>query len=204
MARLKTETYLFIDDDLFFRETLQAALAAKYPEHKIKFMEFGSGEELIDADLDYTRYTFAIVDLILPGMDGIDIAMHIRKKNATLPIVLVTGNSQNERCNVNNRPPELSSNFDIIQKTRIPGVLNQIESKKKALMQSGSMAEMISKNFNQNRERAIGFIMHAKNLKGDGHEAKKLLVSYCNRNNLKLDDVAHRLLEREISVEDIE
>ena len=44
--------------------------------------------------LDYQEYDLLLLDLGLPGIDGIDILKKIRKKNQNLPVIIISARHQ--------------------------------------------------------------------------------------------------------------
>jgi excisionase family DNA binding protein len=43
--------------------------------------------------LDAAHYDLAIIDLRMPGLDGLSVIRHLRAHSATLPVIVVTGHS---------------------------------------------------------------------------------------------------------------
>jgi DNA-binding response OmpR family regulator len=89
------KTILVIDDDFAMRRG-------------IAFMLKGEGYTVLEAT-DDTRALeiiatncvhLAILDLFLPGRDGIDLAHEIYKHNAGMPILLITAHGEHERGNL--------------------------------------------------------------------------------------------------------
>ncbi|WP_300302377.1 response regulator FixJ [Ferrovibrio sp.] len=79
-------TVFIVDDDEFVRDSLAALLLAKGMEA----VAFASAEAFL---LGYRPVTSgcAIIDMRMPGMDGIALLEHLRAKNIALPVIVVTG-----------------------------------------------------------------------------------------------------------------
>lgn len=56
----------------------------------------GSGEEGLAA-LDQTRPDAVILDIVMPGMDGIEVLRRIRRDDSGLPVVIMSGWATDER-----------------------------------------------------------------------------------------------------------
>lgn len=79
-------TVFIVDDDEFVRDSLAALLLAKGMEA----VPFASAEAFL---LGYRPVTSgcAIIDMRMPGMDGLTLLEHLRNRNITLPVIVVTG-----------------------------------------------------------------------------------------------------------------
>lgn len=79
-------TVFIVDDDEFVRDSLAALLTAKGMEA----VAFASAEAFL---LGYRPVASgcAIVDMRMPGMDGIALLEHLRAGNIGLPVIVVTG-----------------------------------------------------------------------------------------------------------------
>jgi CheY-like chemotaxis protein len=77
---------LFIDDDKAVGETAKVILEAA--GFDVVVAEDGrAGLKAVEAG----RFDVAIVDLFMPGMDGLETAGHLRRLNPDLPIIAVSG-----------------------------------------------------------------------------------------------------------------
>jgi DNA-binding response OmpR family regulator len=76
---------LVVDDEKNVRLTLAEALAgARYPVDAV-----ASGEEAL-ARLDAREYALVLLDLRLPGMDGLDVLKEIERRRPDVPVVILT------------------------------------------------------------------------------------------------------------------
>jgi len=83
-----TETFhlLLVDDDETFRRALSRALARR--DHKVEVAQ--GGTEALEI-IDQAPYDVALLDLKMPGMDGIELMHELRARQPDLPIVILTG-----------------------------------------------------------------------------------------------------------------
>jgi DNA-binding response OmpR family regulator len=82
-------TILIVEDD---------ATIARFVELELQHAGFsvlraGDGPTAIDL-LDANEVVLVLLDLMLPGIDGIDVARHIRKKGSTVPILMLTARAE--------------------------------------------------------------------------------------------------------------
>jgi len=84
-----TKTVFVIDDDESVRESLSALLAAQ----GLDAIAFASAEAFL---LGYQPVAVgcAVVDLRMPGMDGLTLLEHLRGKGIALPVLVVTGHGE--------------------------------------------------------------------------------------------------------------
>jgi DNA-binding response OmpR family regulator len=75
---------LLVEDDRGIAEAIQYALQAESFETDVA----GSGEEALER-VDETRYDVVILDLMLPGISGLEVCRRIRQASA-LPILMLT------------------------------------------------------------------------------------------------------------------
>ncbi len=82
---------LLIDDEEEFRKTLATRLRMR----NLEITEAGSGPVAIEA---MTREVFDVVvlDLRMPGMDGIDTLMHLKKVQPRTEVIMLTGHASVE------------------------------------------------------------------------------------------------------------
>ncbi|PKL74408.1 MAG: DNA-binding response regulator [Candidatus Melainabacteria bacterium HGW-Melainabacteria-1] len=83
------ETVLIVEDD---------ATIARFVELELEHAGFGvlragDGPTAIDL-LESNDVALLILDLMLPGIDGIDVARHVRKKGSTVPILMLTARAE--------------------------------------------------------------------------------------------------------------
>jgi DNA-binding NtrC family response regulator len=79
-------TVLIIDDDRAFRETLQGLLSKVYD------CEISDGGDQVIERLEHRRYDVIISDVVMPGVDGLQILKRIRARHLKTPIIVISGN----------------------------------------------------------------------------------------------------------------
>lgn len=84
---------LLVEDDLFQRDFLSDELA----EHDYMVMATGNGLEALDF-LESVSMDAVITDIFMPGMDGLELIQHLRRRNPKLPIFALSGGMK-DRCN---------------------------------------------------------------------------------------------------------
>jgi len=80
------DVVFIVDDDEAVRDSLEALLAAK--GHEVE--AYGSGDAFLAAYRPEFRGC-ALVDLRMPGIDGLGLIERLKARGAKLPIVVVTG-----------------------------------------------------------------------------------------------------------------
>lgn len=86
---MSEQTVLIVEDD---------ATIARFVELELRHAGFGvlvaaDGPSAIDL-IDGTPVDLVILDLMLPGIDGLDVARHIRKKGSDVPILMLTARAE--------------------------------------------------------------------------------------------------------------
>lgn len=86
---MSEQTVLIVEDD---------ATIARFVELELRHAGFGvlvaaDGPSAIDL-IDSTPVDLVILDLMLPGIDGLDVARHIRKKGSDVPILMLTARAE--------------------------------------------------------------------------------------------------------------
>lgn len=81
----QTKKILMVDDDLRMRELLQRYLT----EQGFAIKAVSDSKEM-DAALDVDHYDLLILDLMLPGEDGLTICRRLRGANVMTPIIMLT------------------------------------------------------------------------------------------------------------------
>ena len=86
---MSEQTVLIVEDDVTI---------ARFVELELRHAGFGvlvaaDGPSAIDL-IDSTPVDLVILDLMLPGIDGLDVARHIRKKGSDVPILMLTARAE--------------------------------------------------------------------------------------------------------------
>lgn len=86
-----TYVVVAVDDDRRVRDSVESVLeSAGYATET-----FASAEAFLDSGA-VTRARCVIVDVRLPGMDGLELQRHIRKERPSLPVIFVTAHDEDE------------------------------------------------------------------------------------------------------------
>ena len=86
MTQQRKRKILIVDDDHAF----QVGTTALLEDHGYAAGNAGSGEEALRV-LSGTRYDLILTDLVMPGINGIELLSKIRTSQPDLPIIMVTG-----------------------------------------------------------------------------------------------------------------
>jgi len=78
-------TIAIVDDNEAVRDSLAALLQSA--GHTVK--TFKSGQDFLAADLEI--FGCAIVDILMPGLNGLEVLKHVVSSEYALPIIIVTG-----------------------------------------------------------------------------------------------------------------
>ncbi|RDD61913.1 response regulator [Ferruginivarius sediminum] len=109
MARI-----LLAEDDEAVRRFVARALAHR--GHEVR--EAGDGFAALDALDEKTPFDLLITDIVMPGMDGIELALRVARDMPELPVLLMTGYSAERQrahnldeliCSVITKPFTLSA-----------------------------------------------------------------------------------------------
>ena len=79
---------LLIDDEVEFAVTLAERLTLRGYAASVA----ADGEEGL-ARLEQENFDFVLLDMMLPGIRGLDVLQRIRQKQPNLPVILLTGNA---------------------------------------------------------------------------------------------------------------
>jgi DNA-binding response OmpR family regulator len=82
---------LLVDDELDFIEPLSARLARR----GVACTVVTSGEDAL-VQAEASRFDCAVVDVKMPGMDGLELLRRLRRDHPSLPVVLLTGHASVE------------------------------------------------------------------------------------------------------------
>lgn len=79
---------LLAEDDIAVRSFVERALAHR--GHKVTAV--GDGSEALEA-LGRQRFDLLITDIVMPGLDGIGLALKVGRDQPDMPVLLMTGYS---------------------------------------------------------------------------------------------------------------
>jgi DNA-binding response OmpR family regulator len=88
-----TRSILIVDDSRLARMAVTKSLTADFPGWT-RF-EASNAEEALNV-LKTEKIDIALLDFNMPGRDGLSLAADLRKLSATMPIAIVSANSQDE------------------------------------------------------------------------------------------------------------
>lgn len=80
---------LVVDDDEGLREYLQALASSR----GFQVFAVQTGEEAIQT-LDHSRPDLVTLDLVLPGMDGLETLKHLKERLPEVPVIMLSGHGQ--------------------------------------------------------------------------------------------------------------
>lgn len=85
-------TILIVDDSRVLRMMICSLINKQYPEWEI--IEAENSEDALSKCKRQPELALIVLDYSLPGMDGITMAGHLRKKYHDTPVALLTANIQ--------------------------------------------------------------------------------------------------------------
>jgi DNA-binding NarL/FixJ family response regulator len=93
MYATMNHTVLIVDDSRLARMAAARALSALYP-HWTR-LEASSAEEAVRS-IQQTAIDVVLVDFNMPGQNGLDLAVELRRLNPSLPVAVISANRQKE------------------------------------------------------------------------------------------------------------
>lgn len=94
----KKKKILVVDDELDFLELLRIRLEA----NKYDVVTAASGHEAL-VKVKTEKPEAVLLDILMPGMDGLDVLRRIRKEDEGLPVFIITAFSNEERFALANK-----------------------------------------------------------------------------------------------------
>lgn len=85
-------TMLIVDDSRLTRMMVRTIVSTTYPDWKI--LEAKDGEEALQQAMMAGAIDWMTIDLNMPGMDGLTLAIELRKQHADARMALLTANIQ--------------------------------------------------------------------------------------------------------------
>jgi len=131
MANTRTYKMLLVDDDKFLLEMY----ANKFTKSGVEVEIAMNGQEALDKLKDSEKkFDVLILDIVMPGMDGLELLHNIRKENLAKDSVIVMLSNQNNPQDIE-KAKSLKVNGYIVKATMIPSevvteVFKVIEQKK--------------------------------------------------------------------------
>lgn len=92
------KTIMVVDDELEFLKMVRMRLEA----NKFEVLTAVNGEEALDKLAKY-KIDAVLLDIMMPGMNGLDVLKVIRKKDKDLPVFIITAYSTEERFEIANK-----------------------------------------------------------------------------------------------------
>jgi YesN/AraC family two-component response regulator len=118
-----SETILLVDDDKVFRDEFKSSL----DEYNI--VDAGSGEEALELLKKPNEIDLAVIDVVMPGLSGIDVMKEMRRLSPALSIIILTGYSSKDvavealKAHADDyleKPPDIDKTKEIIEKLLEP------------------------------------------------------------------------------------
>ena len=95
---LSKKTILVVDDELEFLKMVRMRLEA----NKFEVVTAVNGQEALEKLAKY-KINAVLLDIMMPGMNGLDVLKAIRKNDKDLPVFIITANSNEERFEIANK-----------------------------------------------------------------------------------------------------
>ncbi len=144
-SRISDLNILFVEDDGFLQRTISGYLATR----GMKVHSASDGREAIDY-LSRGPVDLILTDIIMPGMDGIELLKYVRKRMPDLPVIVITSSNEINhsiealRANANDYILKPISMEDLA--TRIALTFMKTEALKREKIQQFRMVEKVMEN----------------------------------------------------------
>src|SRR5437763_14745282 len=88
-----SETIFVIDDD----PSLLALTCSMLEHHGYKVLSANGAPEALHFSLTFPdqKVDLALLDIVMPGMEGVELALHLTEMRPNLPIIFMSGYSEN-------------------------------------------------------------------------------------------------------------
>lgn len=117
---MKKKKVLVVDDEVDFLEMIKLRLEANNYEVVTAF----DGKEALEK-VKKDKPDAVLLDVLMPGIDGIDVLKKIRKENDKLPIFIITAFSNEERFKLANK---FNASGFILKTSDLQSEINNITS----------------------------------------------------------------------------
>ena len=131
MERAKKTNVLIIDDEKSIRESLQRMLERQ--EYRV--FTAGDGEEGLRITHE-RNIDIALVDIVMPKMDGLEFLKQVHHSNPKIEVIMVTGQSTVERCV---KAIEYGASGYLLKPVWFNDILDSITKAEKAIKEKESM-----------------------------------------------------------------
>lgn len=84
---MNSTVVLLVDDEVPFVETMTKRLGKR----SLSILSAFSGEQALDKLMEHKNVDVVILDLKMPGMDGIETLREIRKEHPLVEVIMLTG-----------------------------------------------------------------------------------------------------------------
>jgi len=88
---LSDKKVLYAEDEAGIRQSISESLSLFFMD----VLAVNNGQAVLD-EMHLSHYDVLILDISMPGLDGLETAKAIRKTNATIPIIILTAHSEQE------------------------------------------------------------------------------------------------------------
>lgn len=123
MARGERLRILVVDDDDLVRMTMEAALAQA--GHEVTLAEDGiDALRLFQAD----RFDLVITDIIMPGREGIETILELRRISASVPIIAISGGGRTQNLDFLSAAKALGANHALAKPFTPDALLAVVEA----------------------------------------------------------------------------
>jgi len=90
-AKKSLKKILIVEDEV----PMARALSLKLEREGFEAVRATNGEEALD-EIKKTKFDLALIDLVMPKMDGFSLLEHIRKQKNKMPVIVLSNLSQEE------------------------------------------------------------------------------------------------------------
>lgn len=88
------DTVLIVDDEQFFRAVLADFVTERLQMHPVLAQDGPTALSLLERQ----PVELVLLDIIMPGMDGLEVLREIKERSPALPVIMVTGSESTEHA----------------------------------------------------------------------------------------------------------